>query len=383
LLLISKKTARAFLHKTFIATRYSSMPDLLNGLEAIQLDPVAVIERNHHLTASLRMKRYNPAELEQLLEKQQAFEYYAQAACLLPIADFPLFEDVRQRLLTACASDLTAHKDAIRVIFNRLATEGPLASNAFQSERKVIGGWDTNSASTKETSHALQLLFLTGQIQVVKRQGAKRFFALTEDAIPNHYLKSPLSTQERTRALLLKYARAYRLFSADDPRYGWQKHRAATRKKWHAQLVEEGVLTEVAIEGVKRPYAVLSTDVDELLSLNDNQPKGIAFLSPLDPLLWRRERLQDIYDFHYRWEIYTPKAARKVGPYGMPILWNGKLIGQISPLMNRETATLHIENIVVEPSFKWTPTRKKAFARALDHLAKRVGAKQVAYDCFL
>lgn len=357
------------------------MTELLNGLEAIQLDPVAVIERNHHLTASLRMKQYNPVELEQLLEKQQAFEYYAQAACLLPIADFSLFEDVRQRLLAACASDLSAHKDAIHLIFDRLATEGPLASTAFQSERKVIGGWDTSSASTKETSHALQLLFQTGQIQVVKRQGAKRFFALTEDAIPKHYLKSPLSKQERTRALFLKYARAYRLFSADDPRYGWQKHPAATRKKWHAQLVEEGILTEVAVEGVKRPYAVLSTDVDRLLSLNDNRPKGIAFLSPLDPLLWRRERLQDIYDFHYRWEIYTPKAARKVGSYGMPILWDGKLVGQISPLLNRETATLHIENIVVEPSFKWTPTRKIAFERALEQLAQRVGAKQAAYDC--
>ncbi len=381
LITISKQTAKAFLHQKLIKPKFNTSIELLTNLEAIQLDPVAIIERNHHLTASLRMPSYHNGSLEKVLTDGQAFEYYAQAACLLPINNYPLFADVRRQLTDKLSKELSNLSEVINIILSRLADEGPLPSSAFASTKKVQGGWDTGTATTKESSHALQLLFYTGKIQVTQRKGSMRFFARTEDSIPKKLLleEEYSSPSERATALQFKFARAYRLFSHDDPRYGWQKHPAQTRKQLHQLAINRNQFTEVSIKGIKRPYAILTEDTEALLSAENDQPTGVDFLSPLDPLLWRRERLMDVYDFYYRWEIYVPDSKRIVGPYGMPILWDGELVGQVSPYFDRSEKKLWIHNIVLNKSFQQTKYTKRRLDKALHALAIRVGATSVGY----
>ncbi|WP_169871171.1 DNA glycosylase AlkZ-like family protein [Shouchella patagoniensis] len=378
---ISKQTAKSFLHQKLIKPKFNSAIELLKGLEAIQIDPVAIIERNHQLTASLRMPSYSSDSLEQVLSDGEAFEYYAQAACLLPVTDYPLFADVRQQFTNKLSKELFHLSDVINVILSRLANEGPLPSSAFASTKRVQGGWDTKTPTTKESSHALQLLFYTGKIQVVQRKGSLRFFSRTEDSIPSDLLLEEQfsSPGERAIELQLKYARAYRLFSHDDPRYGWQKHPAQRRKQLHQQAIDCNQFTEVLIEGIKRPYTILTEDIDMLLSAENDQPTGIEFLSPLDPLLWRRERLMDVYNFYYRWEIYVPESKRAVGPYGMPILWDGELIGQISPYFERSKKMLWIHNIVLNQGFQQNRNTKRKLDDALHALAIRVGATSIRH----
>ncbi|MFP3380844.1 crosslink repair DNA glycosylase YcaQ family protein, partial [Bacillus sp. SIMBA_069] len=82
----------------------------------------------------------------------------------------------------------------------------------------------------------------------------------------------------------------------------------------HQEFLANNTFTEVSIEGVKRSYAILTEDLPELVKCQSLEiPEGIHFISPLDSLLWYRERLVDLYDFHYRWEIYTPKQKRMYG----------------------------------------------------------------------
>ncbi len=112
---------------------------------------------------------------------------------------------------------------------------------------------------------------------------------------------------------------------------------AAVRRGLHQQFVDNGTFTEIQIEGVKRSYAVLTEDLPELLNcLELETPRGIHFISPLDSLLWYRERIVDVYDFYYRWEIYTPKEKRTYGAYVMPILMDGNLVGRMDPLFDRK-----------------------------------------------
>ncbi|WP_204465886.1 DNA glycosylase AlkZ-like family protein [Shouchella xiaoxiensis] len=257
-----------------------------------------------------------------LLKEGHAFEYIAQAACLLPLTDYPLFADIRHHFSLRYKEELNRYKESTSTILSRLENEGPLASAAFTSLKKVKGGWDTDLLTTKETSHVLQLLFYTGDIQIVNRIGATRYFARTADVIPHsiRHQENDMSMDERAQQLLVKYARAYRLFSSDDPRYGWQRLTASQRKQFHQRNIDSNLFTSVTIEGVKRPYAILTNDLDSLLSHSRELEPSIQFLSPLDPFLWRRERIEDLYSFVYRWEIYTPASKRKIGPYGMPIL---------------------------------------------------------------
>lgn len=382
MLTISRQTAQRFLYKFKVEPVYGNALQLLKSLEAIQLDPVSIVERNHHLTASLRLSNYESSQLESLLQNGQAVEYMAQAACLLPIDDYPLFADIRTSFALQLQQDLDRYKESTSTILSRLENEGPLASTAFTSVKKVRGGWDTDAMTTKETSHVLQLLFYTGDIQVVKRIGATRFFARTADVIPQslRIQENDMSKQERTNLLIMKYARAYRLFSSDDPRYGWQKLGAARRKELHKNAIDTHAFTPVSIEGVKRPYAVLTSDVDYLLNCSEEPIESIEFLSPLDPLLWSRERIEDLYSFIYRWEIYTPASKRKIGPYGMPILWNGELIGQLSSYHDRSNKQLVVQQVYLNQKLPRTPDNQANLWKALQLFAERIGAAQVHWD---
>ncbi|WP_180316731.1 DNA glycosylase AlkZ-like family protein [Shouchella shacheensis] len=380
--MISKRTARNFLIYTLIDNKklIVSAPTLLQELEAVQLDPVASVERNHHLVMGARLPSYQPGMLEALLEDGDAFEYIAQAACLLPMRDYPLFELTRRRIAQHLAPELERYHQTKNAILSRLADEGPLPSQAFRSTSKVRGGWDTGSATTKETSHVIALLFQAGAVQVAKRVGATRYFARTEDVIPPSLIADgeKMEEEEIKRLLLLKYARAYRLFDSGDPRYGWLRYNAKERRTRHESLLATDVFVPVQVEGVKRDYTILREDVDLLLSCeNAPDPRFVQFFAPLDNLMWRRERVSDLFDFHYRWEIYMPKTKRKYGAYVMPIMEDGTFIGRIDPLFNRKSGVLTMQTLALEPGVVWTKKRQERVVKAFRRLGSRLGAQEV------
>ncbi|MFP3340738.1 crosslink repair DNA glycosylase YcaQ family protein, partial [Micrococcus sp. SIMBA_131] len=65
---------------------------MIKKLECVQLDPVSVVERNQHLVLAARIPGYDPKYLDNLLSDGKVFEYFANAACVIPMEDFPLFE---------------------------------------------------------------------------------------------------------------------------------------------------------------------------------------------------------------------------------------------------------------------------------------------------
>ncbi|WP_096186654.1 DNA glycosylase AlkZ-like family protein [Evansella halocellulosilytica] len=360
MLKISKRSARQFIIKKLgLFSNYTrdDFHSVLQQLECVQLDPVAIIERNHHLVLMNRIDDYEPEIFGEHLKRKQAFEYFANAACYIPMSDFPIFEAKREKVKKLLEKERHQYKETIRFIFKQLDKHGSLPSKAFQSEAKVVGGWDyPDSAKTKETSHVLSMLFTTGEIQVCGRQGAERYFALTEQAIPQNYLEEAkeISHEEASTRLLHKYLRAYRFIDGTDPRFGWQKMKAAERRESLKILVDKDVLLPVQIEGVDRLYYILTEDKDSLMKLEEQDESlplsNVSFLPPLDNFLWRRERIEDIFDFTYRWEIYTPAKKRTYGPYSMPVLVGDRLVGRVDPKLDRSKKklemTMHYEDNV-------------------------------------
>ena len=68
----------------------------------------------------------------------------------------------------------------------------------------------------------------------------------------------------------------------------------------------------------------------------------MAFLAPLDPLVWDRELLRSLFDFDYVWEVYVPAARRRWGYYVLPVLFGDRLVGRIEPRFDRRARTLRI-----------------------------------------
>ncbi|WLD94423.1 winged helix-turn-helix domain-containing protein [Alkalihalobacillus sp. AL-G] len=393
---VDKVALRRFLlHKQSLLNREQTPagPDgvlqMIKKLECVQLDPVSVVERNQHLVLAARIPGYDPKHLDSLLSDGKVFEYWANAACAIPVEDYPIFEPIRNRIQAQVQEPLEKLGPVVEAVLERLENVGPLPSRAFASENRVHGYWDNQLPKTKETSLALNLLLDAGIIRVVHRERTERFFDLTERTINQKALKESRSIDERAArdALIEKYIRAYRVFDPRDARFGWQKMTAAERRAEIDKRVQNESVIPLLIDDVKRPYYMMAEDLEELESFvwetkQDQTPMEgpIAFLPPLDNVLWRRERVTDLYDFDYRWEIYIPKAKRKYGPYTMPMLYGDRLIGRMDPLLDRKNNQLHVRLLELEPGIKKTARLRKKIDTALEQFAEFNRVKGIVFD---
>jgi uncharacterized protein YcaQ len=363
---------------------------MIRSLAAVQLDPVSAVAPNQHLVLSARIHGYQPEMLEELLAEHKVFEYVSNAACVMPMEDYPLYEPVRERMRNAVQDRLKDMEPVVQAVLARLQAEGPLPSRAFQSAAKVTGYWENPNSipRTKDTTHALTLLVDAGIVRVVGRKGTERFFALTDMTVPNGLLQKAASSDpaDVRSKLLDKYIQAYRVFDAQDSRLGWVKSSASERKSWIESRLQAGQLVALEIDGVARRYYMPADDVQMLQEFSGQSAAGVnegspvIFLPPLDNLLWRRERLADLFGFHYRWEIYTPAVKRRYGYYAMPILSGDELIGRMDPRFDRKSGTLSVPLLQLDECIQITDELIEALRSGLVRFAASFQADHITLE---
>lgn len=363
---------------------------MIHRLECVQLDPVAAVERNQHLVLAARLPGYAPALLERLLVQRRVFEYWGNAASVIPMEDYPIFEAKRRRLQKEAAPHLARLRGTVDHVLSRLEAEGPLPSRAFTSEHRVHGWWDNQHPKTKATSHALNLLWDAGRVMVVRRVGTERYFDLPERVVPADLRQQAeeIADDQADRALLDKYLRAFRVFDLGDFRFGWRRIPAAERRKIAQRLVQAGAVVPLAVDAFRREYFILADDLAKLQRIDraarregrDAVSEGpVRFLPPLDNLLWRRERIKDLFGFDYTWEVYVPTARRRYGYYAMPILAGDRLIGRIDPRLDHAKGRLVIRLLHLEAWVRPTRELRRNLRRALEAFAQshRVGTVDI------
>ena len=358
----------------------------IQRLEAVQLDPVAAVERNQHLVLAARVHGYTPALLERLLAQRRIFEYWGHAACVFPIEDYPIFEHKRRQIRRRLQTDLARVRPVARAVLARLEREGPLPARAFTSEQRVHGWWDIKGPKTKVTSHALNLLSYVGQVMVSRREGLERHFDLPERVVPVEWLRRAreIDPQEADQALLMTYMRAHRIFDLGDWAFGWRRTPGVQRRPIVEKLIRAGTVVPLRIDGMKRPYFLLAEDEGRLrrherhaLQTRQIMDAPVRFLAPLDNLLWRRERVRDFFDFDYTWEVYVPPARRVYGYYTMPILAGDRFVGRFDPRLDRESSCLVINLLHLERGVRVTTQLRKALDAALQAFARFHGASDL------
>ena len=355
----------------------------IRQLGCVQLDPVAVVERNQHLVLAARLPGYEPDSLEMLRRRRRVFEYWANAACILPIESFPAFEGTRRRFRKRLAFELAELRPIVRRMMAALESGGPLPARGFASPERLRGYWDGAEARTKATSHALTLLFRTGALVVARREGAERYFDLAERVIPEGLLRNAadMTTRDADEAMLEMYLRAYRVFDARDARFGWRAMTARARAAAVRERLSAAAIVPLSIPGVSRQYFVSASDVRALRhheraaadAAADDGPMA-RFLPPLDNLLWRRDRVLDVFGFRYLWEGYLPAARRRYGHYAMPILVGSRLVGRIDPRLDRSRRRLVVRLLHLESGVPVTWRLRESLAAGLEAFARFHGA---------
>ena len=104
-----------------------------------------------------------------------------------------------------------------------------------------------------------------------------------------------------------------------------------------------------------------------------------TILAPLDPLVWDRELLRQLFDFDYVWEVYVPEKARKHGYYVLPVLWGDRLVGRIEPRIDRKAGVLRVPAPRLEHRMRRTERLdfEAALERAVEAHRRLSGAARI------
>ena len=140
----------------------------------------------------------------------------------------------------------------------------------------------------------------------------------------------------------------------------------------------------MAIRGEEEAWSgewfVHSEDIPLLdaLEKGDWHPRT-TLLSPFDNLICDRDRAEQLFDFYFRLEIYTPKEKRQYGYYVLPILHGEQLIGRADLKLDRSKGKLRVIALFAEENAPLDATTGRAITGAFERLATFVGAESISY----
>jgi uncharacterized protein YcaQ len=390
---VAAEAARRFLvarHLLAPARSLEGGPDavleVFRRLGSIQFDPLAVAGRNHDLVLHARVADYDPAWCEELLYgRRELFEAYNKGLSLVPTSELPWF-----RVTSSGGSSriLAEHADVAEQVLERIRTEGPLSALDFERRRGPLVDWF--GATTNVVRAVLEAYAVTGVLGLARRDGNRRYYDLIERLLPPDIVARKVPLREQLRHKLLSRYRAHGLLgiggggdifgglgpAKPNPERPEHPGRTALRE----ELVDEGELVPVTIEGVRGKRFVLREEV-ELLTAPPEPPRSVAFVPPFDALVWDRGLLGSLFGFDYVWELFLPPAKRRWGWYVLPILFGDRLVGRIEPRIDREDGCVRVLGLWWEDGFD--PGRTDGFVAAMREALRAylafAGARQLEW----
>jgi uncharacterized protein YcaQ len=368
-----------------LAAEAASVLRVVERLGSLQFDPLEVPgARNHELVLHARVKGYRRGWCEQWLygADRRLIEVYNKSLNILPMHELPHYAIAWDRSGERYRDTILREQSTVAdAILAKIKADGPLTTAAFRDHNHAVDWW---WAPTSAARAVMEALFVTGRLGIARRDGNRRYYDLIERLVPGKLLAYRETEEEATRHRLLSRYRGVGLLGAQPQAeiiLGTGK--AADRARVTAGLVDDGTLIPVAVEGMRQARYLLAEEVlilEAAASPSRRRPQ-VTFMAPLDPLIWDRRLLRDLFGFDYVWEVYVPAAKRKHGYYVLPILFGDRLVGRIEPRLERKTGALNILGVWFEAGFR--PMEQRQFipslAAALRAYRELVDAKKVSW----
>ncbi|WP_422748118.1 winged helix-turn-helix domain-containing protein [Mycobacterium sp. WMMD1722] len=355
---------------------------LVDRIQILQLDSVSVAVRAHYAPVFSRLGPYDRDVLDRAAWAHTArsprllVEYWAHEAALMAVDDWPLLR-WRMREYTHGRWGVHIVKNNPQLVENVVAAVTELGpATAGQIEEYLGGGRRRAAGPAKkemwdrsDTKWVTEALFAAGVLTTATRVGFARHYDLTERVLPTEVVARQVDEADAVRELCRRAAGALGVATEADIR---DYFRLAARqvKPALADLVAEGELEPVEVDGWAAPAYLRAGQLVPRLD------RGTALLCPFDPLIFFRPRVERLWNFHYRIEIYTPAAKRRFGYYVWPFLLDGRLVGRVDLKADRVGDALHVVGAFAEPGAE--PSRvSEALAVELRSMATWLGLTDV------
>lgn len=312
----------------------------MDRMTILQLDSVNVICRSHFLPMLARLGPYDRDRLDKHLYRSgEYFEFLSHEASIVSQQLQPLLRHRARRdskWIRRAEGDLAEYIDAV---LEEVTASGPTSVKTLADPGGRTGPWWGHSKGKR----ALEVLYITGRLAIKERD---RMFVTTYD-IPERVFPSEIlaleepDVSEAKKQMLLLGAKSHGIGTATDLA-DYFRLKMPDARPLLAELVEDGLLQQVNVEGWKDP-AYLHPEAKRPRSIRTR-----ALLSPFDPVVWFRPRAERLFDFHYRIEIYVPEPKRVHGYYVLPFLLDDELVGRVDLKADRKAGVLRVKGSFAE-----------------------------------
>lgn len=313
----------------------------INGVHAIQYDPVDLCGKNAEIVLNTRVDNFKKSMLSELLyDNSELIEGYDKKLCIFNRNDWKKLGPVRYGKLTR-RKEPDGSLDVKDEIMGLLFQQKTVSVKSFSSHNRCRWYWGRD-ASVYQI--ALERLFAEGRICIAYRDGNIKNYQLNDlfcddNIMPNDdYYKWHIKRRIESIGML---------WAAPSP--AWECIPECTlkhRRKIIGELTEQGQIEEICIDSVQRHLYCSHDDLAFFDADYSDLHKRVEFLAPLDNLLWDRKLVSEIFNFDYIWEIYVPEAKRQFCSYCLPILWGNELVGRID--LKVDGSCLIVRNIWIE-----------------------------------
>lgn len=342
----------------------ADVKDTIANLGMLQIDTINVVARAPFFSLFSRLGEYEITWVNQLLEDRQIFEYWAHAACFLPVEDYALH---RRLMLERFRHPYyfrwyENHKAEVDAILDHIRVNGAVKSADFERKDGRKGSW----WDWKIEKDALEFWLVQGDVMITRRENFQRVYDLRERVLPDWDDRLAADLNTVFERLVEKSIGALG-FAIES--WVWDYFRLPKKiiAPTLASLQEKERLVPIQVAGWSENAWVLP-DVWEAFQSDSRanpEPRYTTLLTPFDSLVCDRARARRLFDFDFTIECYLPAAKRKFGYFNLPILHDGNLVGRLDAKAHRDSGRFEVKSVYLEERVTLTEPLSGSFISAL------------------
>lgn len=334
--------ASGLARKAQFGTGIEAVYRVIDHLGFLQLDTNYTVERAHHQMLFARVPDYQPEWLAELCEDGRIFEYFLSDSGFIPMHDFRYSIPVKKGFAAGRSLLTPAESRLMKEILDRVERDGAVMVSDFTADRieASSGWWDWRPAKV-----AIERLYLDGTLMITRNKAFRKLYDLPLNLMPLDVDVTEPTSEEFSRYIIFRTLAALGIASFKDMAWRARRVKGNPLKAELAKMVEEGQVSVVNVEGLKKNEFYMLSDQEGNVEISGD----VFILSPFDTLTVFRHRLTEFFNFDYQIECFVPAEKRIYGYFSLPVLLGDVFIARMDSKADRKHKILIIHNLHFEP----------------------------------